>query len=465
MSQPGQPIRMRRSRQKTWWGYVVVVVVTLGVGGIATFVVGRDYSDLALQKEPFARLSYVPSFDPIEDVTLGLSPNSGNVIGGQPDSSIRAIEVLPTQTILLRGGKAVRSIDRPAPKTLVALVRVVDDPDWLSWSGHTVTLKAATIVMNGSSMKIAAPQTTEVVLSVRRGVFLAASQAKLAIAGVYVHASDTATPATFSRPEQVDERPFVLAVAGSTMTVAHSTFRYLGRDWNSSYGLSWSKGSTGSVTDSVFEHDFIGVYTNASAGLKVLRSRFLDNSLYGIDPHSGSKDLTIEGNYTAHNGRHGIIFSDHVTQSTVRDNVSEHNGLNGIMMDESSTHNQIDHNTVTGNGSDGIVLASSGANTITNNTVSGNRVGISSRGQSTHLSLSHNTISNNTMASQGVSLSSTDRVDGNGGEWSASRLRLIWVVDIAVLLVLLLLTAGSNLRSKRRYRRAVRGVNRMIVLP
>jgi len=39
----------------------------------------------------------------------------------------------------------------------------------------------------------------------------------------------------------------VVVVVVTTMVISNSTFRYLGRDWNSSYGVAWSKGSTGSV--------------------------------------------------------------------------------------------------------------------------------------------------------------------------------------------------------------------------
>ena len=131
-------------------------------------------------------------------------------------------------------------------------------------------------------------------------------------------------------------RPFVLAV-GSTMDITDWTFRYLGRDWNSSYGVSWSKGSTGSVTDSHFEHNFIGVYTNGSAGLLVQHNTFFSQlavrhrPALRLDPHVDHRNNT--SNY---NGRHGIIFSDHVTAGIVRDNTTIDNGLNGIMMDEAS---------------------------------------------------------------------------------------------------------------------------------
>ena len=89
-----------------------------------------------------------------------------------------------------------------------------------------------------------------------------------------MHAGDSKVPTSFSTPEQTAGRPFILAV-DSKLTIADSTFRYLGRDWNSSYGVSWSKGSTGTVTGSRFEHDFIGVYTNGSPSLLVQHNTLL----------------------------------------------------------------------------------------------------------------------------------------------------------------------------------------------
>ncbi len=186
------------------------------------------------------------------------------------------------------------------------------------------------------------------------------------------------------------------------MIIKDSTFSYLGRDWNSSYGVSWSKHSYGSVTDSTFDHDFIGVYANDSGSLQVLHDKFYYNSLYGIDPHSGSSPLLVEYNTSDFNGRHGIIFSDHVTNSIVQYNVTEGNGLNGIMMDEASIGNVIKHNTVMDNDSDGVVIANSGDNIVADNLVSGNRVGITVRGDTPGAKIFGNTITANKLASEGV---------------------------------------------------------------
>lgn len=426
---------MNAKPRRNLGGYFIAIALALGIGVIGTFVLGRSYSELALQKEPFDRLSYVPSFDPVEDATLGLSPNATNAVATLPDKAIRAIRVFPTQLIELEGGKAIKSIDTPAPSTLAALVAKVNDPSWLSSAGSTVTLNAAVILENGSAMSVAAPTTTELVMQARPGVFLAATAASLNLSGVNVHASDSKVPTSFSTPQQTAGRPFVLAV-NSKLNIDHSTFRYLGRDWNSSYGVSWSKGSTGTVTNSRFEHNFIGVYTNASPSLLVENNTLLYNSLYGIDPHSGSKNMRIIANTSNYNGRHGIIFSDHVTAGVVRDNTTIGNGLNGIMMDEASTGNLITHNTVKNNKSDGLVLANSSNNRILDNTVSGNRIGVTLRGSTKATVLSQNVITSNKLAVQGGS-SAGNHVSNNGGEWSAPRIAVVWLVT-AILLVLLL---------------------------
>jgi poly(beta-D-mannuronate) C5 epimerase len=285
-------------------------------------------------------------------------------------------------------------------------------------------------------------------LAVRPGVFLAASAASLRLSGVYVHASDSQVPTTLATPQQSQGRPFVLAV-NSTMNVDHATFRYLGRDWNSSYGLSWSKGSTGSVVDSTFERNFIGVYTNGSPKLLVQHNTLTHNSLYGIDPHSGSTHMTIVNNTSSYNGRHGIIFSDHVTQGVVQGNTTIGNGLNGIMMDEASTGNLITGNTVRGNKSDGIVLAASDHNVIQRNTVLSNRIGITVRGDDSGNVITANSVRHNRMAIQGFAAKG-NHLASNGGEWIGSRIRLIWIVTAAASLTVVMLTRLSQRGGRRR---------------
>ena len=437
--------------------FKLVTIAVIMAACIGTFIFGRSYTELPQEKAPFGRMSVIPSFDPIQDVTLGVPMDSGNGGVSAPMPSIRSVTVLPTQVLMRAGGVMTRVIELAVPVTsLHDLVQIVGDPDWVSESGSTVTLHAAVIIGIDGTLSVSAPVTTEVIMTVRQGVFLAANEAHLTLSGVYVHASDANTPKAGSATAVREDlgRPFLLAV-DSTMVISNSTFRYLGRDWNSSYGVAWSKGSTGSVSDSLFENNFIGTYTDHSDGLQITNSKFFHNSLYGIDPHSFSTNLLVEGNTANFNGRHGIIFSDHVTGGIVRNNITNGNGLNGIMMDEESSGNKIENNSVADNLSDGIVMADSGANDITGNTITGNRVGIHVRGaSSTGVTATGNIVSHNSVASEGIELDGNS-VDSNGGQWQLSRIAVVWIAALGLLLVLAFLT-WNNLRVQRRHQLGTR---------
>jgi poly(beta-D-mannuronate) C5 epimerase len=446
MSNQHQRPGERRNRSA---GYLITIGAVLGAALISTFVLGRSYSQLAFTKAPFNRLPYVASFDPVEDAELGIQPNSTYQFGEVPNPAIRAIEVNPRQTVMLAGGRAVRILDIPAPSTLSGLVRIIGNRQWIRQSAGTVTLNAAVLVENGSSMTIAAPVTSGLVLTVRPGVLLAAvNGSALRIAGVHVRASNPDLPDVSVPATQVAGRPFLLASESSSMVITHSTFEYLGRDWNSSYGLTYSKNSTGSVSDSTFDHDFIGVYTNNSTGLRVIHDYFYHCSLYGIDPQSGSSGLVIEYDISDFNGRHGIILSNHVTGSLIEYDTTEGNDLNGIVMDEASTGNKIMHDVASKNGSDGVVLANSGDNTVADNTINGNRVGITVRGDTTGSTILGNTITDNKLASQGTGLAG-NAAYGNGDRWQLRRVSLIWLSALALLVILLGLTGAMRPRRRR----------------
>jgi poly(beta-D-mannuronate) C5 epimerase len=84
-------------------------------------------------------------------------------------------------------------------------------------------------------------------------------------------------------------------------------------------------------------------------------------------------------------------------------------------------------------------MANSSNNRIEANTVTGNRIGVTLRGSTSGTVLSRNIITGNKMAIQGGSPAG-NHVRNNGGEWSASRIAVVWIVAAGVLLLLLLLT-------------------------
>ncbi|OLT05946.1 hypothetical protein BJF90_18620 [Pseudonocardia sp. CNS-004] len=154
------------------------------------------------------------------------------------------------------------------------------------------------------------------------------------------------------------------------MTLTHAELHYLGHGDVESYGLSWrTAGTTGGITDSVVSHLYYGLYTYEVNGLQVLDNEFRDNVLYGIDPHTGSANLTIERNVVHDNGKHGIILAEDCVDSVIRDNVVYRNAHHGIVLYLRSDRNLIEGNETFDNASQGINVNESGSNTLRDNRV------------------------------------------------------------------------------------------------
>jgi poly(beta-D-mannuronate) C5 epimerase len=303
------------------------------------------------------------------------------------------------------------------------------------------------VAERGSTLLLDGAQTGTLVLARRPGVFLGARRGTLTLDGMKVTAGRTSANATSSE----SARPFLLAQRRSRMVIRNSRFRDLGHDWNSSYGVSWSSGSTGAVTGSTFVRCYIGIYTSGARDLLVRGNRLRDNTLYGIDPHSGSRRIIVERNLAVHNGRHGIIFSERVSGSVVRGNVTRANRLNGIVMDAASNGNRISGNVVEGNRGDGIVLAASSANAVTDNRIRDNRVGVLVRGSSRGNRIIGNDVADNVLAAQGTGLAGND-VRGNGGQWRRLTLIVIAILAVAITYLLCVVTWIARRSRDREFR-------------
>jgi poly(beta-D-mannuronate) C5 epimerase len=424
--------------------YGLVLLAVAGTAAILTLVVGQHRRTLYSTAERFDRHIVRDALDPVGAVERGVSPGATNAQPGTPSPAVRAIVVVPGRVALLAGGKLVRTIATGRRSTtLDEVVHEVADPRWIASSGHVVTARAAVYADAGATLVVSAPAVRTLQFARRPGLFLGARRSTLRIDGVEVRPAP-APPATRRLPRT---RPFVAALRGSTMTIRGSSFHDLGYDWNSSYGVTWGRGSRGSVTGSTFSRCYIAVYTDDAHRLLVRRNHLSDNTLYGIDPHSGSSDVVVEGNVSERNGRHGIIFSQGVTRSVIRDNVVRGNHLNGIMLDAGSTRNVVSGNVATGNRGDGIVLANSSHNRIAGNRVVDNRIGVAARGSSAANVVAGNTIAGNVLAGEGVRLAGNSLRD-NGGQWSARTVEEIWLAALGATLALFAVTWLAR-RSRR----------------
>lgn len=405
------------------------------------------------RNEAFAvvpRDAYRPAYNPIALAELGLPPDSNaNDVGVTPASSaIRAIVIKPDRIAIMVAGKEIWHKDYDGSGIdLTQIVKVINDTSMIEETASgRISLKVALIVRD-TALTIGSPQVSEVSMVDAPSVFIGTQGGTLTF--------DTVTIQSVSSGGDTSYQPFVMATDGATMNIVNSKFTGLGWDWNASYGVSWVENSTGSAENSTFENSFIGAYTSESTGIVFRNDIFRNNALYGLDPHTYSNHLTIDHILAEGNRAHGIIFSDHVTESTITDSVSRNNGENGIMMDELSTSNTITGNKVTDNTGDGLVTANSANNTFAGNTVSGNRVGVRlSPEDGSTTKIFDNQITSNGLAGENAALDSSNTVTDNGGQWNRTVVFWIWFcVLAAILLTLLLLLIAHYHRGHKQLRR------------
>lgn len=204
--------------------------------------------------------------------------------------------------------------------------------------------------------------------------------------GVVVTSYDPTTGKADTNHE--DQRSFIRAKSGR-MDIVNSYISYLGnglfkvlnegdkppiqRD-GGTYGISWRIPddklgvdiTTGWVEGTTFYRNHFGSYTYGASGMMWRNNHFLENDVYGLDPHDDSNNAMVENNVFEHNGKHGFIVSKRCNYNIIRNNVSFGNKLHGFMLHQDSAFNVIENN-VSYNNVDNYVIYASDYNTVRNN--------------------------------------------------------------------------------------------------
>ncbi len=269
------------------------------------------------------------------------------------------------QKIVLSSGTGV---------SLPALSRVVNDPAALSETAPGEWLLNVDLEIGpGASLDVTAPAVRRLALSSAPGRFVAirVHGGKLAVTGSCVTSWNVAQRQADTA--YADGRSFILARDGATMTIDHAEVRYLGYADVEDYGLAWrTAGTTGRVADSIISNLYFGVYGYEIGGLVVTGNEVYDNIVYGIDPHTGSHNMTITHNVVHDNGKHGIILAEDCVDSVISDNIVYANLQHGIVLYQRSDRNVVAGNDSFDNGAQGINVNQAATNTIRDNRVYGN---------------------------------------------------------------------------------------------
>ena len=291
--------------------------------------------------------------------------------------------------------------------TLPTLYKLLNNKDILSRSGNIYTLKAPLLVEQGASLIVKGDDVSELRLSQDRGAFLV-NVGNIFLIDTKLTGWNESTNTASTYESKYLFRPFFLAWNASKSYISKTIVTSLGYASSKSYGVSLSYNHKlteagypdvrpiGWIFDSKFIDMFYGFYCYEADDVVILRNTYIDNIIYGIDPHDRSNRLIIAHNEAyGTKKKHGIIISREVNDSWVFNNYSHHNNGTGFMIDRSSVRNIFAYNLSIENGDDGYAVYESPDNMLWGNKALNNgRHGVQIR-NSTAIKVYKNTLAEN----------------------------------------------------------------------
>lgn len=277
-------------------------------------------------------------------------------------------------------------------KSLLEELKVLDpEGKFLRVEGTVHTLRIPLLVLGGASLAINGQDVSELRLSKQANVFLVNAGDFFILHTKVIGWDEQKNDRTLFDYKNTDEekrkyRPFIVTWGGGNLYLGNSDFISLGYLKGKSYGLSFSgctpceklnpnlPRATGWVVGNRFVDMFYGFYSYEADDVAIIGNKYIDNIIYGIDPHDRSRRLIIAKNEAyGTKKKHGIIVSREVNDGWIFDNHSHNNKGSGIMIDRTSVNNVIANNISEHNEQDGLTYFESENNVSWGNTLRFNK--------------------------------------------------------------------------------------------
>ena len=166
-------------------------------------------------------------------------------------------------------------------------------------------------------------------------------------------------------------RPFIAAVDGGIVDIIkNTTIKHLGfalGGISSLAAVNYYRTENFKIMNSTFDYDYIGFYSDNSSNFEIKGNTFTGNTLYGIDPHTASKNFLIDSNHVSLSGGEGIICSFLCDNVTITNNLVDE-GTEGIGLHWLTNSSKIQKNIVINNEQFGVFIR----NSSNNNVIEGN---------------------------------------------------------------------------------------------
>lgn len=292
------------------------------------------------------------------------------------------------------------------------LLRELGEDELIKREGKTYTLRIPIIINSDATLVVEGSEVKELRMSTERGSYIVnAGKLFMLDSKVTSWLEAESKPPIAHYEDKYVFRPFITSWSRSLTYMAGNEFTGLGYSASKAYGISLSAGPKqlsknqidearrpgAVIVDNSFRNMFYGFYSYEADHVVLVGNEYVNNIVYGIDPHDRSRWFTIAYN-TAYGTekKHGIIISREVNYSTILGNVSYHNHGTGIMIDRQSSGTLIYANTAFNNEQDGLTVFESNCKIIASNRFFGNgRAGIRVR-NSMDVGIFFNVLSRNT---------------------------------------------------------------------
>jgi parallel beta-helix repeat protein len=192
-------------------------------------------------------------------------------------------------------------------------------------------------------------------------------------------------------------RPYIIVNDDATGTTDITNSELTSLGYESGYGggrtgLRYEGGDDSLIKGNNIHDLYFGFYSKGVGGIRI-EDNFVHNNIhYGLDPHTGTHDMSVKNNTVHDNGSIGIICSLDCYSITIENNTVYNNTKMGIMLSRNLSDSIVRYNTVN-NEDRGIVISESSNNEVYNNTITD-----SGSGMDLDMDSFENIIYNNTIA-------------------------------------------------------------------
>src|SRR5215207_2853687 len=295
------------------------------------------------------------------------------------------------------GGGGEACIDYEAEENTIAIncdasfldvVQTINDPDIVENTGNgEYVLNANLEVADGVTFEMTSSSGGDglqyLKIASENGIIV---YGKILIDGVKITSWDASSNEIVQQNSDGSiRRAYIQFDASEGSEIINSEFAYLGYQELGKRGFDlWgpdaSYSGEGSSHDMVIRgstfHDmWFAFYSRGAYNITVDGNEYYNNIKYALDPHSGTRDMTITNNWLHHNPI-GAICSDRCSNILIEGNRVEHNTKAGIFFSR-NMHDSIARNNYIYNTTTGIIVSESPDNEIYSNTIEGaTRAGI-----------------------------------------------------------------------------------------